>query len=145
MRTAIRALAICFVVACGGNDGHSDEADASLVIEPATAEVMILNGVGASQTYTAKLVWPDGFEKDVTNEVFFRIDEIFGAFAANTATVRAAGKMQVLGSREEKTGMATLIARVKTSRVDPGVPPNIPDIFNAPEDAARAPNIVYPP
>ncbi|MEJ7602352.1 MAG: hypothetical protein WKG01_30935 [Kofleriaceae bacterium] len=147
MRTALRALALCFVIACGGtkDDNHADEFDATLVIEPATAEVLIENNMPASQTYTAKLVWPDGFAKDVTAETYFHIDAIFDAFTANTATVRTAGKLQVIGSRTDKSGNAQLIARLKATRVDPSVPPNTPDLFNGPEDASRAPNILYPP
>jgi len=147
MRTAIRALAICCVVACGGSgdDDHSNEFDATLVVEPATAEVTIATGAPAMQTYTSKLVWPDGFEKDVTAETLFSVDEVFGAFQANTATVSTAGKMSVRALRSDKAGMAQLIARLKSQRVDPSLPPNTPDIFNMPEDPARAPNVVYPP
>src|SRR5205085_4401211 len=40
---------------------------------------------------------------------------------------------------------AQIIARLRSTRVDPPLPPNTPDLFGGPEDPARAPTVVYPP
>ena len=149
MRTS-RALVLCVLVACGGSSGDFGD-NATLVIEPATSEHIILNGALPTQGFTAFLV--DGNnKKDVTNETVFSIDSSFGAFANATLTIHGAGKSTVSALYVDKTGSAQVIARVKTSRVvdDPAnpnddVPPNAPDLFgSATENPARAPAIVYP-
>jgi hypothetical protein len=150
MRTS-RALVLCALVACGGSDGI-DEDTATLTIEPATSEHLILNGVSPTQPFTAFLVDGNGNKKEVTNEAIFTIESSFGQFAGRTLTIHGAGKSTVSALYTDKTGTAQVIARVKTSRVvdDPGnpnddVPPDAPDKFGtATETPARAPTIVYP-
>ncbi|HEU0032039.1 MAG TPA: hypothetical protein VFQ53_15505 [Kofleriaceae bacterium] len=149
MRIAIRALALCSLLvfgACGGSGDDGDEADAMLVLDPPTTELLILNGTPATQAYTATLVFPDGHTRDVTAETVFTVDGAFGTFAGNTASITTAGKTQVFGQRNDKVGTAQILARLKSTRVDdPTLPPNTPDLFGGPEDPTRAPTVVYPP
>jgi Tol biopolymer transport system component len=105
---------------------------------------MIGNGVAATQAYTAVLVYPGGGTKDVTDETLFSIDASFGSFAASTVTVHSSGKHLIQGLYKAKAGTAMLIARLRSRRVEPPLDPNTPDLFEGTEDAARAPNLVYP-
>jgi len=145
MRTAIRSLALCVLVACGGPGADLDETDATLRIDPPTAELLILNTTPATQDYTATLVFPDGRTRDVTDETVFLVDVTFGSFNQSTVSITTAGKLQVFGQRDDKVGSAQIIARLKSTRVDPALPPNTPDLFGGTEDPTRAPTVVYPP
>ncbi|MGN6103825.1 MAG: TolB family protein [Kofleriaceae bacterium] len=147
-RMAIRALAACAVIgsgACGGTSGDDlDEEHATLVLEPRASEHLILNGVLPQQPFTAKLVDPAGHERDVTADTRFSIEPTFGTFTGATLSISAAGKSQAYGVWNDKTGTAQVLARLESVRVDPSLPPDTPDLFNAPEDPARAPTIAYP-
>lgn len=151
MRLGLAACALlCFgaFVACGGphtDDNELDEKDATLVVSPAASEFTLLNGVTATQGYTAALTWPDGTTVDVTSEVAFSVDNGVGSFAGSTLTLFAAGKGTVFATRDDKVGTAQVIVRVKAVRVEPPLDPATPDLFGAPEDVARAPTVVYPP
>jgi hypothetical protein len=152
----MRALAICaFAVAaaCGGSSsGDFDEDNATLKLEPAASEHLILNGVNPEQAYTAVLVDPNGNMRDVTAETSFYVESSFGAFNGPTLTIHAPGKSTVSALWSDKTGTAQVLARLKSTRVadDPmnpndDVPPNAPDLFaSGTEDPARAPTLVYP-
>jgi len=152
MRTVFSALAICAAVACGGTSDGFDDEHATLVIEPATSEHMIVvGGAPPTQPYTAILTSPNGATKDVTAETQFFIESGFGSFEASTLQIYSPGKATVSALYADKQGTATVIARVKSQRVadDPAnpnddVPPNAPDLFAGAEDPATAPTIVYP-
>jgi hypothetical protein len=146
MRASFCGVLLCAVIACGpGTSDGDDESTATLTIDPPTSELLILNSAPATQAYTATLVFPDGHTRDVTDETLFTVDTAFGSFAGPTASITTAGKTQVFGQRDDKVGSAQLIARLKSTRVDPTLAPNTPDLFGAPEDPARAPTVVYPP
>jgi hypothetical protein len=145
MRTAIRWLVLCTLVACGSSNGDDDETNATLSIDPPTTELLILNGTAATQGYTATMVFPDGHTKDVTAETVFTVDSTFGSFAGSTVSITTAGKTQVFGQKDDKIGTAQILARLKSTRVDPALDPNTPDLFTGPEDPTRAPTVVYPP
>ena len=147
MRIGIAAFVLCAVSACGPDKGgpDEDESKAVLTIDPPTAELLVENGVEARQDYSATLTFPDGRTRDVTDETVFLIDSGFGTFTENTVKVGAAGKTQVYGTYVDKTSSADLIVRLRNVRVDPGLPPNTPDLFQGIEDAALAPAVVYPP
>ncbi|MEO8706276.1 MAG: hypothetical protein ABI867_39970 [Kofleriaceae bacterium] len=146
MRDAIRVFAVCCaLVACGGTSSDDDETGATLRVDPATAELLILNNVPAKQDYTATLVYPDGHEKDVTASTLFTVDAAYGLFANSTVAIKTAGKTQVFGQYNDAVGSAQILARLKSERVDPSLPPNTPDLFSGAEDPARAPTVVYPP
>lgn len=144
MRLGIGALAIAVLAACGGTSDGVDESRANLVIDPPTSEHMILNGAPVSQAFTATLVDDSGNKRDVTSETVFSIDPGFGAFAGNTLAIAAAGKTLAFGTWHDKMGSAQVIARLKSTRVEPPLPGNTPDIFNSPEDPTKAPRVVYP-
>jgi hypothetical protein len=144
MRDALRWFMLCVLVACGGvADG--DESEATLQIDPAAVELLIANGTPATQSYTATLVFPDGRTRDVTDETVFLVDSGFGSVVGSTVSIRTAGKTQVYGQRDDKIGTAQILARVESTRVDPSLPPNTPDLFGGAEDPARGPTVVYPP
>lgn len=144
MRLAIRSLIGVVFVACGPTP-TGDESTATLEVSPPTTELLILNGTPATQQYTATLVYADGSREDVTDETVFFVDSAFGSFTGDTVSIRTAGKTQVTGQRDSKTGNAQILARLESTRVDPSLPPNTPDLFEGTEDAARASTIVYPP
>jgi hypothetical protein len=133
-------------VGCGvAGDDHEDETEATLAIAPASVELLVLNGVPATQSYTATLTFPDGFEKDVTAETYFSVDTAFGSFTGATAAIVTAGKTTALAQRNDKTATGIILARVQSTRVDPALDPTTPDLFDSlPEDVARAPTVVYP-
>jgi hypothetical protein len=146
MRTSFRACVLFAMAACGpamSGDGE-DTTNATLLIEPALSEHVILNGVAAHQQFTAILKFPDGHSRDVTDETSFLIDSAFGMFTENDLALGTAGKTAVYGTWIEKTSMAEVIGRLKSVRVDPALPVNTPDLFNAPEDVALAPTVIYP-
>ncbi len=147
LRTScLHALALCALVACGPSLGDDvDEDGATLQLEPAVSEHLVLNGQTARQAFTATLVARDGAKRDVTAETVFSIDPGIGTFIANELSLGAAGKTQAYAVYKDKMGSAQVISRVKTTRVEPPLDPGVIDLFNQPEDAARAPAIAYPP
>lgn len=142
----VAACSVGGLAACGddGNDDHEDESLATLSIEPPTTELLIINGVEPHQTYTATLTFPDGFTKDVTALTEFTVDAAYGTFTGNDLAMGTAGKTSANGIYASKTATAQVIARVKSTRVDPGLPANTPDLFTGAETTARAPVVVYP-
>lgn len=146
MRTSrVIALAFCALVcACGGSSGV-DEGTAMLVLEPATSEHLIENGVLPTQGFTAMLVDASGNKKDVTKDTTFFVETSFGDFAGPTLTIKSPGKQTVSAQFDDKAGSAQVIARVRSKRVDDGVPPTAPDLFGGgTEDPTKAPTVVYP-
>jgi len=141
---SLSAIALCALVGCGPDLGD-DANGPTLQIDPPMTELLILNGVPATQAFTATLVGRDGKKRDVTAETAFTIDAFIGAFSGNEVTVGAAGKTMAYGVYQDKMGTADVIARVKTVRVEAPLAPNVPDLFTRPEEAGRAPAIVYPP
>ena len=142
----VAALAASCFLACGSSSGDDqDDTLATLSIDPPTSELLILDGVPATQAFTATLTYPSGDTRDVTNQVRFTVDTGYGLFTASTLTMTAAGKTQVFGSYVDKVATAQVIARLKDVRVDPTLPPGAADWFSNPEDPTKAPSIVYPP
>ncbi|MBA3541659.1 MAG: PD40 domain-containing protein [Deltaproteobacteria bacterium] len=145
-------LALCVgFVACGpakGDDTNQDDTLATLTIEPEMSEHEITPTMAASQVFTATVTYPGGQTRDVTSEVAFGVDSL-GGFNMNTLSISGAGKATVFAvwgdPAAPKTASAQVIARMKSSRVDPSLPPNTPDLFNGPDDPSRAPTILYPP
>src|SRR5436190_16860274 len=144
-RIAIHAV-LLGLAACGpsDNDGH-DDATAVLSLDPPQSELLIANGVPATEGFTATLTYADGESRDVTNEVRFSIDTGYGMFAGPELTMTAAGKTNVYATwGADKRAMGEVIARLKTVRVDPSVNPQATDWFtNLTDDPSRAPEVVY--
>jgi hypothetical protein len=145
MKTAIRLLAVCGLTACMHHGGGDDTTNATLSIDPPTSELVILNGVPAHATFTATLTLASGTKRDVTADTMFAIDGNYGTFAANDLAIAVGGKVEVYGTYADKTGSAEVVARVKSVRVDPALPPGTVGLFDGPDNPALAPHIVYPP
>ena len=139
------AIACLFVIACGPRPtGDKDESQATLSIEPAAVELLILNDTPATQDYKAILTFPDGSTEDVTEETFFSVDAAFGSFNEAQVAIVTAGKTSVFGQRDDKVGTGQITANLKSVRVDPSLDPNTPDLFSGTEDPALAPVVIYP-
>ena len=147
LRISLSAVALALVLgACGsGTSGPPDDSLATLVIEPATAELLIQDSTPARQLYTATLAFPDGTTRDVTDETSFIVDSGFGSFTLNDLAMGNPGKTAVYGTFVDKTASAQVIARFKSVRVDPSLSATTPDWFTGPETATDAPTMVYPP
>lgn len=146
MRLQLIAVSALLAVGCGSSvDTDHDDTVATLSIDPPTSELLILDGVPATADFTATLTYPDGESRDVTTEVRFSVDTGYGLFSGSTLTMKSAGKTQVFASWDDKLASAMVIARLRNVRVDPALPAGAADWFNNPEDAARAPTVVYPP
>ncbi|HEX2690444.1 MAG TPA: hypothetical protein VHN14_27705 [Kofleriaceae bacterium] len=151
MKIVIRLFAVCALTACAhhGGGGDDDTTNATLSIDPPSSELVLTNGAAAHATFTATLTLPDNTTRDVTAHTTFSLDSTYGAFNANELEVNVAGKVQVVGTYNDKSGnkmgTAEVIARVRSVRVDPSLPPATADMFGGTEDASLAPKIVYPP
>lgn len=143
----ICALSISAMAGCGphdpGDDGGHGTA-VSMAISPPTSELQILNGVAATEAFTAVVTYEDGFSEDVTAQTSFSI-EALGSFQGPELTLVSSGKTTVYGSFAEAVGTAEVIGRVKSTRVDPALPTGTDGMFGGPEDPSRAPVLVYPP
>ena len=129
----------------GDDDGGVVHVEGTLAIDPPMTEVTVENGAPATVTYTATLALPDGTHQDVTADTRFQIDPMVGSFATNRLTVTAAAKTKVVAAYADKAAFGDLTARIHTVRVDPALPSGAPALFDHPDDAALAPQIVYPP
>src|SRR5882672_5410389 len=76
-------ISLLFVFcACGpSHHGDDDTTGATLLIDPPTSELLILNGMPAKQAYTATIRYADGSENDITDKATFSIDSTFGVFS----------------------------------------------------------------
>lgn len=146
MNTVTRLAALCALAAgCAHHGGDGDDTtNAVLTIDPPSTELLITNGVAAHATFTATLTLANGQKRDVTTDTRFGIDSAYGLFSANELTMGIGGKAEVYGTWVDKTGTAQVIARVKTVRIDPSLPPTTPGLFDHPDDPTLAPQIVYP-
>jgi hypothetical protein len=151
MKLVIGLLAGCALSACmhhtsgGGGGGDDDTANATLSIAPPTSELELLGDAGARERFTATLTLPDGTTRDVTADTAFDVDGSYGGFNANELVMAVAGKVSVSGKLGDKTATAEVIARLKSVRIDPALPPATVGLFDGPEDPALAPQVIYPP
>jgi hypothetical protein len=153
------AIAACALSACAsgsprmmsGDDGSGDDGGGSAVvkgtlsIEPPAVELVIANGAAAHQSFTATLHLPDGTHRDVTADTRFQIDATLGAFSGGALTMTGAGRSQVIAAYTDQSATADVVARIKSVRIDPALPPSVVGRFDGPDDAALAPQIAYPP
>jgi hypothetical protein len=128
-----------------GGSGGDDTTNATLSIDPPASELVLVDGAPAHVTFTATLKLVDGTTRDVTANTMFSIDGSYGSFDANKLAIGVAGKTAVFGSYADKMASAEVIARVKSVRIDPSLPPDTAGLFSGPEDPALAPQVVYPP
>ncbi len=139
------------VVACGGQDGASGAGDAgveTLVIEPADATLVVVDGMVVEQAFTVTKRHADGSTEDVTAEASFTIDRPqLGSFDGTSlqAAGRAAGRGEVAATVDGEFGTAAVTVRVEQTRIVDGAPADARTLFdNATDDPAMAPTIVYP-
>jgi len=150
------ACVLALAAACGKTtDDPSDDivdANATLSISPPLSEITIAPLMPGTVVFTATATYPDGSTRDVTAEVGFYVDGNYGTFSAATATIGNAGKAPVSASwiydpdESPKFADAQIIARMKSTRIDPALDSNTPTLFDTlPESLSAAPTLVYPP
>jgi hypothetical protein len=119
-----------------------------LSIEPGDATVQVVDGVAEGVKYRAIYRSADGSEQDVTGETTFAVaDTGLGSFAGATfqpATDRA-GHTKVSASARGQTAEAALVVRLRAVIREADAPVGAAELFGGTEDAARAPELVYPP
>jgi hypothetical protein len=146
----VAVLAPVLSLACGPTGGGDDDGgdSPSLVIRPASAELVVDVPGSASQAFQVFRVEPGGEEVDVTGEAILRLDRpALGSLtgATLTATGNAAGPGVVTAQLGEASGQADVVVRVRGRRVVDGAPAEAPGWFDgAADDAALTPSIVYP-
>jgi WD40-like Beta Propeller Repeat len=154
------ALAGCVLVGCASGRGAPVGDDAApppipdagsvhilgtLSVDPPSRELVISDGVATHATFTAILTAPDGTTKDVTSQTRFQIDARYGTFDTNQLTIGVAARTTIIAAYADKSATADLVARLRSVRVDPGLPSTTPALFDHPDTAALAPAILYPP
>ncbi|MBP9087307.1 MAG: hypothetical protein KBG15_14385 [Kofleriaceae bacterium] len=152
MKIVSLVLLAMVVGGCGNRVGSNVDAGASvpatLRVEPATATLVVVNGLSVKQRYEVIATFEDGTEVNVTNEASLTVPLGYGEIQA--AVLRAdgvlLGKTQVDASLRGVVGSAELIIKADDTRIDPVLPPNIVGLFDgATLDPNRAVTIVYPP
>ncbi len=138
-----------FVVACGpsgGDDSGVDPDTATIVVTPGDVTLTVVNGAEVTQAYTAVLRDADGDEEDITSDAVWTMPETsVGYFSSSTFHANGAGRGTVNATLDDKVGSAIVEVFREDTRVDTGVPPNAPDLFDAAtDDPARIASIVYP-
>ena len=148
---ALRYLVVlaAAAAACGPSTGD-DGGDGvmSIVVTPPTSHLESVNHAQQSLDFTARAMYADGSEGDVTDQVAWSVPSQFGRFDGPKFTTdgNAGGVATVSATLESVTGTATITIDVRSIRVDPTAPPGAPDLFgNGTIDPARAPTVVYPP
>jgi hypothetical protein len=146
------------VVVCGPTQEHpatdSGAHDAtttvtSIDVTPAQADLVVVDGVGASQAFTATAHLADGSTRDVSAEATWSVDDTaLGQLTGATFTAGGAkaGASTVRAAWSGAAGSAVVTVDVQGHRVVDPAPANAPDLFAAAtEQAALAPTVVYPP
>jgi hypothetical protein len=146
-RFFLATLATLAISACGDDGGGGTEG-AELVVTPANAELLVVNGTPATQNYQVELVKANGSTTDVTDQVTWSLETPqIGSFTSATLTASggAVGQSLVWADFEDLQGEAMVTVRMETVSVDDSAPANAPDLFDgATDDPASAPSIVYP-
>ncbi len=145
------SLAFAFALGCGTAPKGTglDAGPSTLVVEPASITLEVVNGVQPTQAYTAQLLAPDGTMTDVTDQVTFVLDDsALGFFDHHTltATGGGAGQTTVRAGLPGVQGTAQVKVFVRGARVDPSAPADAPALFGgAATDTAKQLAIAYPP
>ncbi|MBL0213810.1 MAG: hypothetical protein IPQ07_08000 [Myxococcales bacterium] len=160
MRRLVFVVFLTCVVACGRTHGGDDqmtdaggslEGLASITVKPADQTLVIDNGAAVTSTYTALGQFDDGRIEDISALVTWALGEpTLGGFTGpdlTTNTVKG-GLSTVIanGAGVEGSTNVTLVLRRQWN--DPNsttLPANPGGVFmGAPDNAARAPVLVYP-
>ncbi len=130
----------------GGDAGPTPTGHTRLRLEPASVRLVSDGTTPARQSFRALARKADGTEEDVTARATYAL----GASAVGTlsgadyASTRA-GNDTLTASFATLTATASIEVVAERVIVGPGVPAGAPQVFmTAPEDAARAPTLVYP-
>ena len=94
-------------------------------VTPADVTLHVVDGVGESQTYTARAYWDTGVDEDVTAEAVFWLDDLsLGSFAGNELTVDGdhGGRSKVYAAYLGARGEASVAVVWEGSFSGPGVP-----------------------
>ena len=120
----------------------------SLVLSPADAEVLVLNGVADPLAYTVTATWDDGRVEDVNSQVGLTTSNLtLGGFSNSNfvASGISSGEATISAQFMDAMASGSLTVRLQNDRVATGAPANSPEIFDAATEAASlAPTIVYP-
>jgi hypothetical protein len=156
-----RGALVALLVGCGSGVVGEDQADArpgddpleglaSIVVEPGDLTLHIEGTTPAVGTYRAIGMFEGGAEADITELVVFSIDDpTLGSFqgASFSSTVSHGGATMVRATAGSIQGAAALTLVLRQRYRDPAaddLPADVEDLFDGPEDAARAPEGVYP-
>lgn len=139
--------------ACGGDGGGDGDADggadgATLVVEPGEANLNVEDGRLVEQAYQVFVVDAEGERTEVTAEAALRVDDrrlgTFDGAVFRTSGLRG-GRGVVTASFDGLSATAAVIVRVADTRVVDPAPADAADLFDAAtDDAALAPQVVYP-
>jgi len=142
MKSTVLVVMLC---ACGVQPRPDlDDSLATLSIEPQNSEHWLVDGAVTGQRFSATATYPGGMTRDVTSETTFQIDTTFGLFSGADLSIMSVGKANAHASWGTKTADTSVTARLKHTRVAPGVSPNAPNLFTGLE-VTDSLTIVYPP
>ncbi len=145
-----------------GGDGSTPSGDAgptitgleSFTITPLDSTIVVVDGVAATQTFTAMGRFRDGSTRDVSSLVLWGLgaQHFLGRFSGNVFTsVTTSGGVGIVSARANGSVVTTSITvRFVTSHVVPPtgagapIPPMPGSLFDGTVDASRAPELVYP-
>lgn len=129
----------------GTGTGGTLPATDTLTISPVDAVLELPAGQAGTLEYKAVVVGPGG-SKDLTQGAFFSIDDdSLGQFTGATFHANGtSGTSTVRVSTGDKTAQTSITVRSSTVIITPGAPPDSPTKFGGPEDASKAPSMVYP-
>ncbi len=119
---------------------------ATLRIDPASADLSIVDERPATLDYHATLVATDGTETDVTSQTTFTSSDTgLGSFAGATfTTALRSGQLRVFAMARGLMASGDVTIRTETDFFASGVGPDARGDFGGADDPAHAPQIVYP-
>lgn len=159
---AFLALSLVLAPACsddGSGDAGTDPDSGpggelaglvSLTIAPGDQSLVIEGTTPATQSYTATGTFEDGSNRDITSSVAFSLDDTgLGSFtgAEFVSRVERGGFTLVRASAGSVVATTTLSLMLRQRYGDPAsvdLPVDPGPLFDGPEDAGRAPQLVYP-
>lgn len=136
------------------DSGPSISGLTSFTIAPLDQTLTIVDGVAASQTYTAMGHFADGSSRDISTQVQWSIvaSHVIGTFTSNVFTTgpTSGGTGQVAARANGTAVMTSLTVIVRASHAIPPtgggavIPPSPGTLFGGAADPSRAPQLVYP-
>jgi hypothetical protein len=134
------------------DSGPSISGLTSFTIAPLDTTLTIVDGVAASQTYTAMGHFSDGSSRDISTQVQWSIvaSHVLGTFTSNVFNTgsTSGGTGQVAARANGMAVMTSLTVIVRASHAIPPtgggatIPPSPGTLFGGAADASRAPPLV---